>query len=168
MCHTGAPRLPCGHCVLGVGYDDTVRLFTCQNSWGDTWGDKGFFTLPYDYAGYPPYDNVGHSKGGAEAPLFHGLMKERGHPPRRTVAFEPPRVGTQIFADYMAGEDYTQTQTVNSDGADIVTLVLPLPAIYTRPPIVLTVPDGYDVATKHRMPGVIGGLKALLGTGTTV
>ena len=42
---------PClgGHAILMVGYDDTKRLFTIMNSWGPTWGDKGFFYLPYEY-----------------------------------------------------------------------------------------------------------------------
>jgi len=38
-----------GHAVLLVGYDDARQVFTCQNSWGATWGDKGFFYIPYQY-----------------------------------------------------------------------------------------------------------------------
>jgi C1A family cysteine protease len=38
-----------GHQVLIVGYTDSKKLFTCVNSWGSQWGDKGFFYLPYDY-----------------------------------------------------------------------------------------------------------------------
>lgn len=37
-----------GHCVAIVGYDDTRRIFILANSWGN-WGNKGFFTLSYDY-----------------------------------------------------------------------------------------------------------------------
>jgi C1A family cysteine protease len=44
-----------GHCILGVGYDDSKSRITCQNSWGENWGDKGFFTLPYDYLTNPSY-----------------------------------------------------------------------------------------------------------------
>lgn len=36
-----------GHAVILVGYDDGKKMFTCCNSWGPTWGDKGFFYLPY-------------------------------------------------------------------------------------------------------------------------
>lgn len=53
---TGIVPLPCSgeeylgnHEVLIVGYDDNVKVFTCVNSWGDSWGDKGFFTIPYEY-----------------------------------------------------------------------------------------------------------------------
>ena len=38
-----------GHCVVIVGYNDTTQRFTCANSWGTSWGNKGYFYLPYDY-----------------------------------------------------------------------------------------------------------------------
>jgi C1A family cysteine protease len=38
-----------GHAVLGVGYDDAKQRFIVRNSWGDTWGQKGYFTMPYKY-----------------------------------------------------------------------------------------------------------------------
>jgi C1A family cysteine protease len=38
-----------GHAVLAVGYDDSSKRFEVQNSWGTGWGDKGYFTIPYDY-----------------------------------------------------------------------------------------------------------------------
>lgn len=38
-----------GHAVLVVGYDDTKSQLIVRNSWGSSWGDKGYFYLPYDY-----------------------------------------------------------------------------------------------------------------------
>jgi C1A family cysteine protease len=38
-----------GHCVLAVGYDDQDALFICRNSWGEGWGDAGYFYMPYAY-----------------------------------------------------------------------------------------------------------------------
>lgn len=38
-----------GHAVLIVGYDDTKQYLIVRNSWGETWGDKGYFYLPYEY-----------------------------------------------------------------------------------------------------------------------
>jgi C1A family cysteine protease len=38
-----------GHAVLAVGYDDSSQRFLVRNSWGDSWGMGGYFTLPYAY-----------------------------------------------------------------------------------------------------------------------
>jgi C1A family cysteine protease len=38
-----------GHAVLAVGYDDQKQWYICMNSWGPSWGDKGFFYLPYQF-----------------------------------------------------------------------------------------------------------------------
>ncbi len=38
-----------GHAVLAVGYDDSTERFIVRNSWGEGWGDSGYFTMPYDY-----------------------------------------------------------------------------------------------------------------------
>jgi C1A family cysteine protease len=38
-----------GHAVMAVGYDKINRRILVRNSWGDQWGQKGYFTLPFDY-----------------------------------------------------------------------------------------------------------------------
>jgi C1A family cysteine protease len=38
-----------GHAVMCVGYDDEKQVFICRNSWGKTWGDEGYFYIPYAY-----------------------------------------------------------------------------------------------------------------------
>ena len=38
-----------GHAVLCVGYDDKSRTFLIRNSWGKSWGLKGYFKMPYSY-----------------------------------------------------------------------------------------------------------------------
>lgn len=38
-----------GHAVMLVGYDDSTSTYLVRNSWGDGWGDKGYFHMPYRY-----------------------------------------------------------------------------------------------------------------------
>jgi C1A family cysteine protease len=38
-----------GHAVMCVGYDESKQWFIVRNSWGPSWGMKGYFTLPYAY-----------------------------------------------------------------------------------------------------------------------
>lgn len=38
-----------GHAVMAAGYDDSKKAFIIRNSWGDAWGQKGYFLMPYDY-----------------------------------------------------------------------------------------------------------------------
>ena len=38
-----------GHAVLCVGYNDATSRFVIRNSWGMQWGQKGYFTMPYEY-----------------------------------------------------------------------------------------------------------------------
>jgi len=46
-----------GHAVCAVGYDDFQECFIVRNSWGDQWGDKGYFYMPYAYICNPDLAN---------------------------------------------------------------------------------------------------------------
>jgi C1A family cysteine protease len=35
-----------GHAVLAVGYDDKTERFTVRNSWGASWGKRGYSPCP--------------------------------------------------------------------------------------------------------------------------
>ena len=36
-----------GHAVCLVGYNDSTQRFIARNSWGTSWGDSGYFYMPY-------------------------------------------------------------------------------------------------------------------------
>ena len=38
-----------GHAVMAVGYNETSKRFIVRNSYGEEWGRKGYFTMPYEY-----------------------------------------------------------------------------------------------------------------------
>eukprot|EP00438_Fugacium_kawagutii_P014357 Skav227969 [mRNA] locus=scaffold5474:32072:32980:+ [translate_table: standard] len=38
-----------GHAVTAVGFDDFQQVFIVRNSWGEDWGDRGYFYMPYAY-----------------------------------------------------------------------------------------------------------------------
>ncbi|HEY9643178.1 MAG TPA: C1 family peptidase [Coleofasciculaceae cyanobacterium] len=40
-----------GHCISIVGYDDTAGCWICKNSWGEGWGENGFFRIGYGECG---------------------------------------------------------------------------------------------------------------------
>lgn len=42
-----------GHQMTLIGYDDATSMVKVQNSWGDSWGDKGFCYIPYAYLENP-------------------------------------------------------------------------------------------------------------------
>ena len=53
---TGRAKLPendetpvGGHAVMAVGYNIQTKRFIIRNSWGEKWGIKGYFTLPFEY-----------------------------------------------------------------------------------------------------------------------
>lgn len=53
-----------GHAVSIVGFDEEKQVYYVRNSWGEGWGDKGYFTLPMSYIHDPKlaYDfwNINH------------------------------------------------------------------------------------------------------------
>jgi len=38
-----------GHAVCAVGYDDSQEVLIVRNSWGNDWGDNGYFYMPYQF-----------------------------------------------------------------------------------------------------------------------
>ena len=38
-----------GHAVMAVGFDNVNKWYIIRNSWGEGWGEKGYFYMPFDY-----------------------------------------------------------------------------------------------------------------------
>jgi C1A family cysteine protease len=49
MPDTTTEQLLGGHCMLIIEYNDATQTFTCANSWGSSWGDRGLCYIPYAY-----------------------------------------------------------------------------------------------------------------------
>ena len=45
--NVGSEQLLGGHAVAVVGYNDVTQRFIVRNSWGTSWGDRGYFYMPY-------------------------------------------------------------------------------------------------------------------------
>ena len=45
------------HAICIVGYDNIEKYFICRNSFGEQWGDQGYFYMPYVYAEKHLMDN---------------------------------------------------------------------------------------------------------------
>jgi cathepsin L len=63
------PHLP-QHAILIIGWDDTLKAWRIQNSWGEEWGEEGFMWIAYDSNG------VGQYAAWIEAPIGYdaGLL----------------------------------------------------------------------------------------------
>ncbi len=68
-----------GHCVIVVGYDDVKGAWLVRNSWGASWGTKG-----YGWFGY------GQSDRGLEENAFWGVLRLE-YEPRPVVKASAPK-----------------------------------------------------------------------------
>ena len=44
-----------GHAVAAVGFDDNKKCMIVRNSWGEDWGDNGYFYMPYKFIINPAF-----------------------------------------------------------------------------------------------------------------
>lgn len=48
-----------GHCVALIGYDDAQQCWIAKNSWGQDWGDGGYFKIAYGQCRIESYQTCG-------------------------------------------------------------------------------------------------------------
>lgn len=59
----------CGHAVLLIGWDDAQEAFILKNSWGDTWGESGFFRMAYS-------ETTGNTRFGQWTIAYKGVVEK--------------------------------------------------------------------------------------------
>jgi Papain family cysteine protease len=76
------------HAIAIVGYDDEENCWICKNSWGEGWGEDGFFRIAYDQCGISAeawaidgVDYVAESPKAARLPKKHRSPCSRSHRP---------------------------------------------------------------------------------------
>ena len=63
-----------GHAVMAVGYSDPKGQVIVRNSWGASWGDAGYFYMPYEYmTGTKTSSDVSPIKGAKLASDFWAI-----------------------------------------------------------------------------------------------
>lgn len=62
-----------GHAITLMGWDDANKAWIVRNSWGEDWGEKGYFRIAYDDA-----SGVGNQTWGLEVPSAKGFVSLGG------------------------------------------------------------------------------------------
>lgn len=66
--HTTGDQLG-GHAITLVGWDDNQKAWILRNSWGEDWGEKGYFRVAYDDS-----SGIGNQTWGLEVPNMNGFV----------------------------------------------------------------------------------------------
>jgi len=77
-----------GHCITIVGYDNTEGYWICKNSWGNSWGEKGYFRIAFTECGIENYvaslnttigqDTIGQQCTVTSSPVGPGFIRVDG------------------------------------------------------------------------------------------
>lgn len=98
-----------GHAVSIVGWNDADKAWIVRNSWGEEWGEGGYFRIAYDDA-----SGVGSQTYGVVVPDANGFVAVKGVRDHEVIS------GT---VDLTLESTYANTQnvewTMNRDGAPV-------------------------------------------------
>lgn len=79
-----------GHAILFCGFDEAKQHFIVRNSWGEGWGDKGYFYMNYKIFNIP--DLI------TDMWMVH-LGPAWKNPGKQPIKFEEPSVSEEIHSD---------------------------------------------------------------------
>jgi len=88
-----------GHLVALVGYDDNTESWLVKNSWGNRWGDNGWFHMGYD-----PTIFINGCYGGESGIIYIDGIYGNFDPDVPKIQIEKPK----IFHTYLFGLEFPQ------------------------------------------------------------
>ncbi|UCE19116.1 MAG: T9SS type A sorting domain-containing protein [Gemmatimonadota bacterium] len=89
-----------GHCILIVGWNDEEQCWICKNSWGEDWGESGYFRIRW-----------GNCEMGEYIPFIWDDMTSGP-----ALAVSPDRIDLSMNI----GESASQTLTITNTGSDVL------------------------------------------------
>jgi len=100
-----------GHLVVLVGYDEVQNYWICKNSWGEDWGENGYFKI-----------RMGNCEGGTWILKPWGILVANHPPEISSVPNKSVKEGQdlsfQITASDPDGDELTYTSTNLPSGAN--------------------------------------------------
>lgn len=113
-----------GHAIMAVGFDNEKRVFIFRNSWGESWGESGYGTMPYDYVINSDlasdFWTVRRVKDHMPRPLEPEVAVAAESTPKRRVSWAQPECDYITHNPFCIPEfEFEECSLKNTDGWEI-------------------------------------------------
>jgi C1A family cysteine protease len=112
------------HCITAVGFDDDEECWICKNSWGEDWGETGFFKIGYGECGIDDVFGMWDMKVPAREP---DGVKE-GYADQISIEYSCES-SVRVLNAYAGGE-WRQCQKTDADLMEIAKLAFGASKVY--------------------------------------